>query len=174
MSSQYWVPIARLERPWGVRGHLRCSLVNSQSKINLKKVNLRLANTDDPIVATEIEQKSRSIQIDQVLKKGDQLLIKFVEVQSPEQAKTYVNKFLLMEREQFPKLKLGEYYWQDLIGLQVLGKKGECLGKVARLANYGAGDFMILDNQQTIAWRSEFILEVDLEKQIIIVDTELL
>jgi 16S rRNA processing protein RimM len=58
-----------------------------------------------------------------------------------EQAEALKGTKLYVPREKLPKAKANEYYYADLIGLEVrVG--GQAYGTVAGLANYGAGDIL--------------------------------
>lgn len=49
---------------------------------------------------------------------------------------------LFADRDLLPQLPDDEYYYSDLIGLDVLDTGGVKLGKVAAVDNHGAGDFL--------------------------------
>lgn len=47
-----------------------------------------------------------------------------------------------------PELPSGEYYWYQLIGLDVVTETGRRLGKIQRLMETGAHDVMVIENQE--------------------------
>lgn len=49
-----------------------------------------------------------------------------------------------MSRSSFPKTDDGEYYWIDLIGLNVVNRDGAALGTVAEMMDTGAHSVMRL------------------------------
>lgn len=49
-----------------------------------------------------------------------------------------------VERSAFPELPEGQYYWVDLIGLNVLNEQGEALGEVTDVTSNGAQDVLVL------------------------------
>lgn len=80
---------------------------------------------------------------------------------------------------ELPELEENEHYWFQLIGLNVNNTQGERLGQVAELLNSGGGNQVLvvkgcegsIDNQQRlIPYVGAIVLDVDLEKETILVD----
>lgn len=59
-----------------------------------------------------------------------------------DQADAMRGKELFADRDLLPNLPDDEYYYSDLIGLEVLDTGGATLGKVAAIDNHGAGDIL--------------------------------
>ncbi|MEQ1437932.1 ribosome maturation factor RimM [Fontimonas sp. SYSU GA230001] len=49
-------------------------------------------------------------------------------------------------REDLPKLPKGQYYWVDLIGLDVVGRSGARLGRVRDVTSNGVQDVLVVDD----------------------------
>lgn len=65
-----------------------------------------------------------------------------------------------------------EYYWVDLIGLEVLDEQGWSFGRIKELMETGANDVMIVegDRQRLIPFvRDEVVRQIDLAQKIMIV-----
>jgi 16S rRNA processing protein RimM len=76
-------------------------------------------------------------------------------------------------RDRFPPPKPGEFYWTDLVGLEVRTTAGVVLGKVANMMETGANDVMNVhgDRERLIPFvMGEFVKEVRLDEGILIVD----
>jgi 16S rRNA processing protein RimM len=75
-------------------------------------------------------------------------------------------------RGQFPKTAKNEYYWTDLIGLDVVNTEGIHLGTVKTLLETGANDVLVLegDRERLIPFISQAVLDVDIENRVIRVD----
>ena len=76
---------------------------------------------------------------------------------------------IAVEREQLPELAENEYYWADLIGLEVLNQEGETLGKVDHLLETGANDVLVVKTEDKQEWlipyvKGDVVKEIDLEK----------
>ena len=50
-----------------------------------------------------------------------------------------------VDRSALPPLDEGEYYYSDLIGLEVLDRSGNAAGIVTSVENYGAGDLLEIE-----------------------------
>jgi len=77
-----------------------------------------------------------------------------------------------VQRDQLPESK-DEYYWADLIGLEVVTTKDVNLGLVDSLMETGANDVLVVkgDSERLVPWiADEVIVKVDLESRIITVD----
>ena len=76
-------------------------------------------------------------------------------------------------RELLPPNEPGEYYWHDLVGLQVANREGAELGRVVQLLDTGANDVLVVegDRKRLIPYvRGVYVDEVDLDDGRILVD----
>jgi 16S rRNA processing protein RimM len=53
-----------------------------------------------------------------------------------------------LKRGQLPKLDEDEYYWSDLIGLQVFTDSGALLGKIADIFETGSSDIYVVQGKE--------------------------
>ena len=99
---------------------------------------------------------------------GDFLLIRFIGIDSPEAASTLKGAQIVVEREYAAPLKEGEYYVEDLKGLEVVSAEGESLGHIIGMTEGGGGDLAevkLLSGAARLApFRKEFFGDVDLEQ----------
>jgi 16S rRNA processing protein RimM len=80
---------------------------------------------------------------------------------------------IAVQRSDLPPPAPGEYYWTDLIGLDVLDLEGASLGRVKELMETGANDVLVVqgDRERLIPFvKGPIVKEVDLEKGRIQVD----
>ena len=80
--------------------------------------------------------------------------------------------FLAIKRDQLPKLKENEFYWDDLIGLNVIDLDYSDLGKVIDLIETGANDVLVVsgEKERLIPYIPQVIKKVDIQKKLIEVD----
>ncbi len=74
---------------------------------------------------------------------------------------------VFVAREELPQLGDGEYYHEDLIGLNVVDDKHKRLGQISAIQDYGAGAFLEIDSTgikiATIPFNREAIIAVDFQ-----------
>jgi 16S rRNA processing protein RimM len=75
-------------------------------------------------------------------------------------------------REELPPAEENEFYWDDLVGLQVVNTNGELLGKVTGLLETGAHDVMKVagEREHLIPFVKAIVREVDADEGRIVVD----
>lgn len=90
-----------------------------------------------------------------------------------------------VRRTDFPKLDNGEYYWVDLIGLDVVNPAGTALGRVSDLIDNGAHSVLrvaypmldaagkSVEGERLIPFVDAYLREVDLIGKRIVVDWDL-
>ena len=59
-------------------------------------------------------------------------------------AQALVGLPISVEREALPKLPEGEYYWVDLVGLEVINTESVVLGVIREMTSNGAQDVMVV------------------------------
>jgi 16S rRNA processing protein RimM len=123
-----------------------------------------------------------------LLKKGDQIkpvnvvdgqlqgktvVVQLADIDDRNQAASFMGWDIFITQDQLPKAAKGEYYWSDLIGLQVETIDGVQLGVVDSLLETGANDVIIVqgERERVIPFlQGRTIIKVDLEAGHIIVD----
>jgi len=117
----------------------------------------------------QLEQRGtiRTLELLQGRRQGKNVVARLQGIDTREQAEALRGARISVERTQFLPLAEGEYYWADLIGLEVTDTQGNSLGKVKNLMETGANDVLIVRDEEgreiLIPWlRDRVILEVDL------------
>jgi 16S rRNA processing protein RimM len=81
---------------------------------------------------------------------------------------------IFIRKEQLPKPKDGEYYWADLVGLEVVTTEGVKLGKVDHLMETGANDVLVVVDdkiERLIPFlQQQTVLKIDLATRSMVVD----
>lgn len=84
---------------------------------------------------------------------------------------------IFLPKSNFPATQKDEYYWVDLIGLDVVNREGENLGQVSELLSTGAQTVLVIDQvqgaesvQRMIPFVAVYVDDVDLKQRRILVD----
>lgn len=104
---------------------------------------------------------------------GNIVLARLEGITDRDQAGLLQRKVVSVFRHQFAELKRGQYYWADLIGLQVRTVEGAVLGKVSSMMETGANDVMEVsgDRDRLIPFIiGEFVKKVDIDEGFLVVD----
>jgi 16S rRNA processing protein RimM len=113
-------------------------------------------------------------KIEKVSYNKNQVIIKFVGINTIDEAEKLRNSFILVDRDDLGSLPEGIYYIADLIGLDVFTEEGELLGKVDDIYNTGANDIYVikddLGKQRLLPGIKDVIKQVNIEEGKIIVN----
>ena len=99
------------------------------------------------------------------------LLAKLAGIDTPELARRYKGKAVSIPR---PEAGDGRYYWDDLVGLEVVNSQGLLLGVVKTMSSNGAHDVMEVAGERTrlLPFVPAYVRLVDLQKKQIEVEWE--
>ena len=101
-------------------------------------------------------------------------LVVFLEgVTDRDAAKSLLGFEIAVNRDQLPPLPAGEFYWSDLIDMEVIDMHGRRLGRVVNMQETGANDVMVIQGEQKfiIPWvTDEVVKQVDIETGRVYVD----
>ncbi|MBL1140737.1 MAG: ribosome maturation factor RimM [Proteobacteria bacterium] len=86
----------------------------------------------------------QEFEIEDAQQRGERLLVKFSDINSPEGARIFLNCDIAIKREQLPDLDEGQYYWHDLIGLDVFNQDQVNLGRISEITETGANDVLVV------------------------------
>jgi 16S rRNA processing protein RimM len=104
---------------------------------------------------------------------GNWMVVCLEGVDTRDQALQLSGLKIFVDRSQFEPTKPGEYYWADLIGLEVRETSGRSLGTVVSMMETGANDVMVVqgERERLIPFVvGEFVKSVDLNQGVLIVD----
>jgi len=106
----------------------------------------------------------------------DVLIISFKDISDRNQAEKIRGEELFVPRSKLPKLSENSYYQHDLIGLKVKSTRGDLLGNVQSLHNFGAGDIVEIKTLQgkfeMIPFTKDFIQDLRKEEGEIVVSPD--
>ncbi len=161
--------VGRMGGAHGVRGWLKI-MSYTRPKENIFTYSPWLIQIDDAWQEIKIEDSQQ---------RGERLLVKIPGIEKPEDARVYMNCDIAIKREQLPALNEGEYYWHDLIGLEVINQDQISLGKISKITETGANDVLVVSNEENKKniliplVMDVYVKQVDLNAKTIHVDWQL-
>ncbi len=163
MMKKDYLELGQIVNTKGLKGEVKLNSFAEDDSVfeTLDKVYLK--------TKTEIVEK----QIEKVGYGKNQVILKFKDCNSIDEAETLREMYLLVKRSDLEELPEGVYYIADLLGLDVYTDEGELLGKVDDIYSTGANDIYIvkddLGKQKLLPGIKEVIQETNLEEGKIIV-----
>lgn len=124
----------------------------------------------------------KQIELDGYEQRAGGLIVHIKGVDDRDQASSYTNVDIAVEKAQLPDLEAGDFYWFQLLGLEVSSHyQGEVyhLGEVQNLLETGANDVLVVKpSSQSIDGRERlvpyvpdtYVKQVDLAAGVIIVE----
>jgi 16S rRNA processing protein RimM len=124
--------VAQVLAPHGIRGELKCRIVTDFPKQRFKRGNTVLLDGTPHVV------RSARIQ-DQVV------LLRFEDITDRTNAEKFRGKDLLIRAEDAITLPKGQFYWHQVIGLEVIdATTRSSLGRVSDILETGANDVYVV------------------------------
>ncbi len=150
------VGVARLGKPWGVRGDITVRLDNPHSDCEWTADVAFLHGEAFPHQAVEVERWHG---------KGGKVLVKFAGINSPEDAKALTHLNVLVPRDWIDTPAGDEHLVADLIGVTVTDVERGEIGTIRDVFNAGATDVWVIKGsggEVMIPAVKDFVLELDL------------
>ena len=149
----------------GLKGEVK---VNSFTDDNTKFERL------PKVFVKDRKSNMKEYSIQKVGYSKNQVIIKFKEINSVEEAETLRNSFILVDRDDLEALPEGVYYIVDLIGLKVYTESEEYLVIVDDILSTGSNDFYVvkddLGKQRLLPGIDEVLKKIDIPNGKIIVN----
>jgi len=118
--------------------------------------------------------QSQEVKVTGGQRHGKNVIAELQGINDRDSASALVGSEILISKRQLPKPKPGEYYWADLVGLQVETEAGVKLGVVDHLLETGANDVIVVSDgeiERLIPFlQQQTVLQIDLDAGRMIVD----
>ena len=102
-------------------------------------------------------------------KKGKKIICIIQGVNDIDTAKQYVGSEIFVDKQELPKLKEGQYYYNELLGLSVRIKNRK-IGKIIDVQNHGAGDYLTIQidkDEILVPLLNDHVMSINLSKGIL-------
>lgn len=135
------IEVGRVTDAWGIKGWIRVQpyAKDPQALFSSRRWFLRppqpQAGRPAPAAAAPLPGLLR---IAEARSHGDEVVAAIRDVTDRSAAEALRGARIFVARSSFPSAEADEYYWVDLIGLQVVNREGVALGEVTGLLDNGA------------------------------------
>lgn len=162
-ESEDRVELGRLNGAWGTAGWVKVFSLTSPPENIFEYQPWRISDSPG------------RLHVRQWRRQGPRLVAQLEKIDSREQAEMLHGRVLFVERAEMPRVTDDEFYWHDLVGLNVHNRQEHRLGQVRGLLDAGAHDVLDIrrDDGSTLLVPfvvGHFIDEVDLSAGWIRVD----
>jgi len=112
------------------------------------------------------------LRIEEAQAQANSVVAKIAGCDDRDAAALYRGKEVAVSRGAFPEAGENEYYWADLIGLEVVNDQGENLGTVAEIFDTGSNDVLVVtgERERLIPFLAHVVMQVDVAGRVIRVD----
>jgi 16S rRNA processing protein RimM len=157
------VVMGKVAGPYGVKGWIKVySFAEKlESLLNYKK-----------LFFSKDQRKWQEIEVGEIKLHGKTIIANFSDILNRSHAQEYKGYLIGVLKESLPKLNKNQYYWNDLIGFEVLNLKNYSFGLVETFIETGANDVIVVrgEKDRLIPYTQKTIIEVDIVKDKIVVD----
>lgn len=177
------VEVGSVAGAWGVKGWIKVQpyAQNPQALFSSKRWFVKAAaarrRTADPGATHALPSLLRVVQ---AREHGDGVIAQVRDLDDRTAAEALRGARIFVSRASFPTAEADEFYWVDLIGLEVVNRQGEALGTVAGLIDTGPHSVLRVASAEPVAPGAEaerlipfvaaYVDEVKLSERRILVD----
>lgn len=155
-TAQQMVVMGKISGIYGVRGWLKV-FSHTEPRENILSYS--------PWYLKDAEQW-RSVDVIEGRRQGKNVLAHLKGCDDRDAAAALIETEIAINRDQLPQLPEGEYYWSDLLGMQVETLDGIKLGCIDKLMQTGANDVIVVagERQRLIPYiKNDVVVNVDLQ-----------
>ncbi|OUS23303.1 ribosome maturation factor RimM [Thalassotalea sp. 42_200_T64] len=111
--------------------------------------------------------KKQTVEVSEWRRHSNGLIAKFTDVNDRNDAQLRVSAEITVMSDLLPELPEGEFYWRDLIGMDVVNTSGYSLGTVTDIMETGSNDVLVVKANRTDAFGKKERLIPYLDEQVI-------
>ncbi len=163
MSEQQHISVGKISGIFGIKGWVKVFSFTDPRE-NILTYSPWLLKKDD---------RTKTLNVIDGQLQGKTIVAQLADIDDRDQAANLMGWDIFISRDQLPKAAKGEYYWSELIGLNVETIDGIQLGVVDSLLETGANDVVIVrgERERVIPFlQGQTIIDVELDTGKLIVD----
>ena len=153
------LPIGRVIKPHGVKGKMKVEYFGQDLHRFFFYHEVFIENEKGRLEPYEILEANPQ---------PPRLIVRLKGIEKIEDAAPLIGKNILVEKEALPELEEGEYYWADLLGVEVETQEGKRIGKVKEIFSTGAHDVYVVEGKRGEIFLpaiEEVVRSIDLRKR---------
>ena len=150
------IELGRIQDAWGIKGWVRIQphsadtdALFAASTWFLQPPEARFARGFDAFAG------SVQVQVAEIKPHADGVVARLDAVDDRNTAESLKGVRIYLPRSAFPATPEGEYYWVDLIGLDVVNRQGEPMGVVRDLMPTGPNSVLVLEYTETVDGKAQ-------------------
>ena len=171
------IEVGRIADAWGVKGWFKVISFSPEPEALFSSKRWFLLPTERGLKTFEGVAR---LAIKEAKEHSDTVVASAHDVLDRTAAEALRGARIFVSRSSFPTASTDEYYWVDLIGLDVINRADEAMGTVRELLSTGPQTVLVMDYMQDgklqermIPFVSAFVDDVDLKARRIRVDWQL-
>jgi len=168
------IEVGRIADAWGVKGWFKVLPHSASPEALFSSKRWYLLPTDR---GTKTFTGTLLLRVREAKEHSDTIVASAHEVDDRSAAEALKGARIFIPRSSFPTASTDEYYWVDLIGLQVVNREGVALGQVKELLSTGPQTVLVIEYtedgkamERMIPFVSAYVDGVDLPGKRITVD----
>ena len=168
------IEVGRIADAWGIKGWFKVLPYSASPEALFSSKRWYLLPTEKGVKAFAGTLK---LVIKEAKEHSDTVVATAQNVDDRSAAEALRGARIFIARSSFPTAEKDEYYWVDLIGLNVINREGIALGSVKELLSTGAQTVLVMDYEQDgkpqermIPFVAAYVDDVDLAARRITVD----
>jgi len=157
--------LGEIVKPHGIKGAVKVKSHAESPEIFLASSHLKLRRKDGT---------RRDVTVTRGGDMGNRLILKLDGIDSREDAETLIGFSIVIDTDDLPATEEDEYYWHDLIDMEVLDSKGRRYGYIKRILPTGSNDvYIAIDDEgreTLIPATHDAVLDVSITQKRMIID----
>jgi 16S rRNA processing protein RimM len=172
------IEVGRIADAWGIKGWFKVLPHSASPEALFSSKRWYLLPPDRPMKAAMPWTGALLLKIKEAKDHSDSVVATSLDIVDRNAAEALRGARVFVPRSSFPTAGQDEYYWVDLIGLDVFNREGEAMGQVKELLSTGPQTVLVLsytdsqakEAERMIPFVAAFIDAVDLPGRRITVD----
>ena len=169
MNKPQYLLVGRIGKPHGTKGELRVRPFSDHPEISFAPGTIFQLDGDEKRRPSIPE----TLRVNNVRTFRTGLLVHFDGVIDRSMATALTGSNLFLPADEVAELEEGEYFWHDLVGMEVVDLKDKFLGKVSSVYELNPLDLLEVSGPESnfmIPCSAEIVVSVNLEGRKIVLD----